>query len=112
MAVVARELGDPVLPPLPDTLMSPVKLRDYLGPTPLRSALALEPGGVSEPVRSSVGWHVLQLVEREERHTPPFEEIEEEVRAEMRRRAGDSALREYLDELRSRTDVRRLEPLE
>ena len=37
---------------------------------------------------------------------PPLDEIREEVRAELRRRAGDAALRAYLDELRARADVR------
>ncbi len=108
---VAGELGDPELPPLPDGPLPPAKLREYLGPTALRAVLALEPGGVSEPVRSNAGWHVLQLVAREPRRTPSLPEIEDEVRAEMRRRAGDRALRDYLDALRRDADVRVADPL-
>ena len=106
LARVAAELGDPEDAPLPDALLPPVKLREYLGPTALRTLLALETGGVSDPVRSEAGWRVLVLVEREEEYAPPLGEIEAQVRAEWVRRQGERALREYLDELRRRADVR------
>ncbi len=111
LETVAHELGDPELPPVPDDLLPPTKLREYLGPTPLRAVLELEPGQVSDPVRSSSSFHVLLLVERESERIPPLEEIEHEVRAELRRRVGDRALREYLEELRRQADVRLAEPL-
>jgi parvulin-like peptidyl-prolyl isomerase len=106
LARVAAELGDPEDAPLPDALLPPVKLREYLGPTALRALLALEAGQVSEPVRSEAGWRVLVVAEREEEYAPPLAEIEEQVRAEWVRRQGERALREYLDELRGRADVR------
>jgi parvulin-like peptidyl-prolyl isomerase len=106
LARVAAELGDPEDAPLPDALLPPVKLREYLGPTALRALLALGAGQVSEPVRSEAGWRVLVVVEREEEYAPPLAEIEEQVRAEWVRRQGERALREYLDELRRRADVR------
>ena len=105
LARVAAELGDPEDAPLPDALLPPVKLREYLGPTALRTLLTLEAGDVSEPVRTQAGWRVLVLAEREEEYAPPLGEIEEQVRAEWVRRRGERALREYLDELRRRADV-------
>jgi hypothetical protein len=99
-AAVRAALGDPEALPLPDALLPPAKLLDYLGPTALRAALALEVGGVSDPVRAGEGHHVLALVERREDATPPLAEIRDEVRAEFRRRAGERALRRYLDDLR------------
>jgi hypothetical protein len=42
---------------------------------------------------------------------PPFEEIAAQVEAEWIRRAGDRALRGYLDELRSEARVRTVEQL-
>jgi parvulin-like peptidyl-prolyl isomerase len=92
-------------------LLPAAKLREYLGPTATRTALELEAGAVSEPVRSGAGFHVLQVVAREERHLPPLAEIEEQVRAEWRRRGGDEALRAYLRELRERATLRVAEPL-
>lgn len=110
-AIVQRELGDRELSPLPDGLVPLAKLRDYLGPTAARVALALAPGEVSEPVRSGTGFHVLQMRARQPDMTPPLAEIEAEVTAEFRRRAGDQALRDYLADLRARADIVLAAPL-
>jgi parvulin-like peptidyl-prolyl isomerase len=102
---VDAALGDRPVAPLPSDPLPAAKLREYLGPTATRAALELEPGGISEPQRSSAGYHVLQLLDREPGIVPPLDEIREEVRAELRRRAGDLALRDYLEELRERADL-------
>jgi len=99
-------LGDDVIARVPADLLPAAKLREYLGPTATRAALALEEGAVSEPVRSASGWHVIELVRREPGFAPPLAEVEAEVRAELRRRAGDRALRAYLEALREEADVR------
>jgi hypothetical protein len=98
-------LGDPEISPLPDALLPPGKLREYLGPTALRAALSLEVGAWSQPVRSGTGVHLLQLVDREAPRAPGFEESRKNLRAEWKRRAGDRALRAYLDELRKHAVV-------
>lgn len=103
---VNEELGDAQVALLPADYLPAIKLREYVGPTATRVAMQLEPGGVSDPVRSASGYHVLLLVDREEGSIPPLSEIAGEVEAEMVRRAGDTALRRYLDELRERADVR------
>jgi peptidylprolyl isomerase len=104
-AAVRDELGDEEISPLPDALLPPQKLLEYLGPTALRAALELEPGGTSPPVRSGTGYHVLRLVDAEPPRVPELDRIVDLVRAEYTRRAGDRALREYLDELRASADV-------
>lgn len=108
---VANELGNPPLSPLPDVALPPMKLRDYLGPTALRAALELDVGEVSDAVRSGTGFHVLQVVERQPDALSPLEEIRPQVVAELRRRAGERALREYLDELQANATVVVAEPL-
>jgi parvulin-like peptidyl-prolyl isomerase len=110
-AAVDEELGDPPLSPLPDAALPPTKLRDYLGPTALRAALELGVGEISEPVRSGSGYHVLQVVERQPDAVPPLQDIRPQVVAELRRRAGERALRDYLDELRADATVVVAEPL-
>jgi len=105
LAELREDFGDPEISPLPDALLPATKLREYLGPTALRAAFELEVGEVSQPVRSGTGYHLLQLVEREPARTLPLSEIEDQVRSEWRRRAGDRALREYLDELRDRAEI-------
>jgi parvulin-like peptidyl-prolyl isomerase len=105
LADLRGDHGDAEVSPLPDVLLPATKLREYLGPTVLRAAFELEVGEVSQPVRSGTGYHLIQLVERELPKTPDLPEIEAQVRAEWLRRAGDRALREYLDELREQAEI-------
>jgi parvulin-like peptidyl-prolyl isomerase len=104
-AGVKTALGDTEIAPLPDAPLPAAKLGEYLGPTAVRTALALPQGGVSDPVRSQTGYHVLQVVAKQAGEPPPFEEIKPLVLAEYRRRTADQALRDYLDDLRSRADI-------
>jgi hypothetical protein len=102
---VRGALGDAEPAPLPNTALPPAKLRDYLGPTALAATLRLAPGEVSEPVRSSEGYQVIQLVAREPGPDAPLAAVRPRVLDEYHRRAADLALRRYLDDLRSRADV-------
>ncbi len=104
-ASVEAALGDSEISPVPDALLPPAKLADYLGPTALRTVMELEVGAISDPVRSSTGYHVLQLLERGGATAPEFADVREQVLSEYRRRKADDALRAYLDDLRSRADV-------
>jgi hypothetical protein len=105
LAAVQAALGDPPLSPLPDAPLPPAKLRDYLGPTALRTALELGPGEVSDPVRSGTGYHILQVVERQTDSAPELAGIRPQVSAEWRRHAGEQALRAYLDEVRGQSTI-------
>ena len=98
-------LGDAALPPVPDALLPRRKLREYLGPTVVRAVAALEPGAVSEPIRSGTDWHVVRLIAREGASLPELDTVAEAVRAEWRRREAETALRDYLDELRVRAEL-------
>ena len=104
-AAVKDELGDFEISPLPAAMLPAAKLREYLGPTLLRTLAELEIGEWSAPVRSGTGIHVVQVVDREPHEVPPLAEIEEQVMIDWRRRQGDLALRNYLDELRARATV-------
>jgi parvulin-like peptidyl-prolyl isomerase len=106
LEAVAAALGDAPVVALPDAPLPALKLREYLGPTALRAAHELEVGGVADPVRSGMGFHVLVLVAREPDRLPELEQIEDEVRADWLRRRDDRALRDYLEELRREAEVR------
>jgi parvulin-like peptidyl-prolyl isomerase len=103
---VQEALGDSEVAPVPRDLLPITKLREYLGPTAAHAAEALDVGGTSDPQRSSSGYHVLVLLDRSPGFAPPLAEVQEEVRGELRRRAGENALRAYLDDLRARADLR------
>lgn len=102
---VREALGDAVLAPVPDVPLPPAKLREYLGPSALEAALALPEAGVSDPVETPQGFHVLVLVARTDAASSPLAAVRAQVVAEMKRREGDRRLRERLDELRAEAHV-------
>jgi len=104
-AAVRQSSGDPDLSGLPDAPLPAGKLRDYLGPSLASAAAELEPGATSRPLTSAEGVHLLRLVAAEDAVAPAFESVREQVAAELRRREGDRALREYLDELRAAAEI-------
>ena len=76
-----------------------------------QAAFALEPGGVSEPVRSQFGYHVIKVEERRPAGQKPLEEVRELIRntiadsladGEGSRRAA--ALREKIDAAKLTTE--------
>jgi hypothetical protein len=109
---IREEIGDAVVAPLPDVPLPPAKLREYLGPSVLDRVRSMEIGEVSDPIETPQGFHVAVVVDHVPTRAPPFEDVRDQVRAEVKRRAGDRALRERLDDLRSQADVqvRKLEP--
>jgi parvulin-like peptidyl-prolyl isomerase len=103
---VREALGDSEIAPVPRDLLPIAKLREYLGPTAARAAEGLDVGSASDPQRSASGYHVLVLQGRSPGFAPPLSDVQEEVRAELRRRASERALRTYLGDLRAQADVR------
>jgi len=103
---VRQSLGDVEVAPVPRDLLPITKLQEYLGPTAARAAQALEVGAASDPQRSASGYHVLVLLDRAPGAQPALADVQDEVRAELRRRAGERALRSYLDDLRAQADLR------
>ena len=104
-AAVRSGLGDAEIVSLPDAPLPLAKLVDYLGPTAARAAVSLDAGQVSDPIRSSTGFHVLQVLERQADAIPALEAIRAQVVAEYRRQAGEQALRTYLNDLRARAKI-------
>jgi parvulin-like peptidyl-prolyl isomerase len=105
-AELAHELGSLSAVPLPDGLLPAAKLREYLGPSLALRATELPTGEISDPIRGDSAYYVLQM--RERISSPPLAlaDVESQVRAEMRRRAGDESLRSYLERLREDASIR------
>jgi hypothetical protein len=102
---IERGLGGTPVLPVPDGYLPAAKLREYLGPTPAARATEMETGEVSDPIEAGGAWHVLQMVDHVRNPARPLAAVESQVRAEMRRRAGDESLRSYLAELRADATV-------
>ena len=102
---VADELADEDLLSLPRAMLPTSALRGYLGASLTETALELEPGAISSPQQSAAQFSILHLLEREIGSSPPLAEIREQVSHEFQRRAGDQALRDFLDQLRAEATV-------
>lgn len=69
------------------------------------TALALEPGEISEPVRTVYGWHLIQVTDRREPTDEEFAERREQVLAELQQTAGDRQWQEWIGEQRAQAHL-------
>jgi hypothetical protein len=102
---VRQSTGLEPVPILPDALLPLSKIRDYLGPALASQVSMLKRGVFSKPIEDNGDLHILQLLEYQPEMLPPFEEARPVLEAEYLRRAGDEALRQYLQWLRLRSEV-------
>jgi len=68
-------------------------------------AFGLKKGVLSEPVKTQFGWHIIQVEEKRPAGTKPFEEVRDELVAEVRAKAQADALRLHADKLRDAAQI-------
>lgn len=102
---VKTSFGDSDILDLPGSHLPISKLRGYLGPTLAAAAQQLSPGEHSPPLSDQSGYTILQLLDLQRGAPPALDGIREQVAREYQRRAGDDALREYLQQLRAGADI-------
>jgi peptidyl-prolyl cis-trans isomerase SurA len=64
----------------------------------------LQPGGISDPVQSAFGWHIIQVLERRTKDVSD-ERQRQEASNTIRTRKSDTAYQEWLQQLRDRAYV-------
>jgi hypothetical protein len=102
---IRREFGSSNMVEVPNALLPPIKLQQYLGPTLTAQALTMKPGEISAPLADENGYSLLLLIAQQPADPKPLAEIYDLVSNEYRRRAADKALQDYLQQLRLQADI-------
>lgn len=104
-AAVEAQFGTPVLPALPRVLLTPAKLKEYLGPDLADAAARLPQGAISDALAGPTGWHFLKTIRNRPGRAPAYEAIRPQIIDALRRTRDDAALRDYLAWLKTRADI-------
>ena len=102
---VKNQLGSNEILKIPNTLLPPNKLRQYIGPQLTLAALIMAAGEISEPIEDNAGYSILWVIRNEKTAPLPLEQVRDLVSNEYNRRAGDKALQDYLVRLRQQADI-------
>jgi hypothetical protein len=103
--LAAKELAEPEVIKLPNTLLPAIKVREYIGPFLTQEALKLEEGEVSDLINLDDQIHLLIVVGKLIQTAPTFDELYEEIESEFIRSKGEEMLDKYLSDLRNWYDV-------
>ncbi|MAT93080.1 MAG: hypothetical protein CME59_10810 [Halioglobus sp.] len=107
-AAAARQLSSPFLPGYRFRQQTPDQLARHFGASFVRNLLATNPqaGAWSGPVRSTYGVHYVWVEALEPEREATLEEVRPQLLRDLESRARAEALRESIDRLRERYEVR------
>src|ERR1700754_5048966 len=68
-------------------------------------AFALEPGKISDPVKSQFGWHIIKVEEKRNRKPPEFDQVKAQIETYVTRKAQA----DYVGKLREAAKIERMD---
>lgn len=82
--------------------------KDRMVPEFAEAAFKLEPGQVSDPVKSQFGWHIIKLEDKRTKPLPTFEEVKDQVEAYLARKTQQ----DIILAMRAKAKIERLDKTE
>jgi peptidyl-prolyl cis-trans isomerase C len=79
--------------------------KDQMVPEFSAAAFSLEPGKISDPVKSQFGWHIIKVEEKRNRKPPEFEQVKPQIENYLTRKAQGATV----EKLRAEAKIERLD---